>query len=415
MLRVAPIAVLLTLFAETVAGASFNCARASTAVEKMICADPSLSRLDERLAAQYAAAMEHADSGLLRSGQRAWLRETRPACDDAACLRLAYRQRIEELAAPIDEAACSTIASLDSRFRSLAIPEPQIDEATEKEVETALGGREFESPDPGTTFLWHVDFDSDGIEDRFGIDYGNGTAHVGSGHFLSGVAGSARQSFDAYYDRGAMDLSLVAFERRYYVVSSTMRDLDRLWRVGADGTFRAVCQFEAKMPEQTLVAGTGTPVCEAVARGGALTASFNETHAISLPLPGDPFYEKKYPRDGVARVDIDNDGRTDSVIHVMHLDSAGRGCGAQLLAVVDESRTSFLPTDLNKLLFSFPGGQCGPMLELLVFDGAAFVESQPPGAREVFRISGVDADRICDFRIATGHTFRMSTAAPASR
>ena len=38
--------------------ASFDCGKTSTAVEKMICADAELSKLDEKMAAAYAEALQ---------------------------------------------------------------------------------------------------------------------------------------------------------------------------------------------------------------------------------------------------------------------------------------------------------------------------------------------------------------------
>lgn len=79
--------------------ASFDCAKAATAVEKTICADAELSRLDEELARAYAQALaEAADRQAVKSGQRTWLRNTRDVCADAMCLKAGYEARIVVLA-----------------------------------------------------------------------------------------------------------------------------------------------------------------------------------------------------------------------------------------------------------------------------------------------------------------------------
>ena len=80
-------------------GASFNCAKASTAAEKMICADPELSALDDKLGAAYAAAMERiGNQGLVRQWQREWLRSWElTSCKDAACARPVYAARVAAL------------------------------------------------------------------------------------------------------------------------------------------------------------------------------------------------------------------------------------------------------------------------------------------------------------------------------
>jgi glucose/arabinose dehydrogenase/uncharacterized protein YecT (DUF1311 family) len=78
--------------------ASFDCARASTAIEKSICADPLLSRLDEQLDDAYRAAQKRTESRrALRDAQRIWLSRRRDNCRDATCLRAAYEVRIAAL------------------------------------------------------------------------------------------------------------------------------------------------------------------------------------------------------------------------------------------------------------------------------------------------------------------------------
>jgi len=81
--------------------ASFDCSKATTAVEQMICANPVLARLDERLAAAYASARaESPRPDVLRNEQRQWLLDVRDRCGDLACLQSAYEQRLSALQAP---------------------------------------------------------------------------------------------------------------------------------------------------------------------------------------------------------------------------------------------------------------------------------------------------------------------------
>ncbi len=77
-----------------VPAAGVDCGRASAVVERAICANPGLSALDARLAAQWdALASEDRDE----AEQRRWLRRVRDACRTDACLVDAYRRRIEVL------------------------------------------------------------------------------------------------------------------------------------------------------------------------------------------------------------------------------------------------------------------------------------------------------------------------------
>jgi uncharacterized protein len=80
--------------------ASFDCKKAASAVEKMICADGELSAFDRKLARAYERAQSLTPEPFhLQDDQRDWLRKTREACADVACLRNAYAQRIAELEA----------------------------------------------------------------------------------------------------------------------------------------------------------------------------------------------------------------------------------------------------------------------------------------------------------------------------
>lgn len=78
--------------------ASFDCAKARSAQEKMICSDRELARLDVELSAVYRKAREAAtDAKALQNEQLQWLKATRKACSDKACLAEAYKSRTAEL------------------------------------------------------------------------------------------------------------------------------------------------------------------------------------------------------------------------------------------------------------------------------------------------------------------------------
>jgi uncharacterized protein len=80
--------------------ASFDCKKASTKTEKIICGNEPLSDLDSKLADVYAKA--YAASGpvakaRMRAGQRTWLGFVSRNCDDAECITVAYQARIDQL------------------------------------------------------------------------------------------------------------------------------------------------------------------------------------------------------------------------------------------------------------------------------------------------------------------------------
>ncbi|WP_244788336.1 lysozyme inhibitor LprI family protein [Cupriavidus pauculus] len=79
--------------------ASFDCKKAGTFVEKEICADASLSKLDDALTSNYRMMMASnlGDGGAsLKKEQRAWLAK-RNKCTTNKCLNDLYRERVDSV------------------------------------------------------------------------------------------------------------------------------------------------------------------------------------------------------------------------------------------------------------------------------------------------------------------------------
>lgn len=80
--------------------ASFDCAKASSAIEHLICSTQQAADADLRLASAYSAARAKAsDPVALKADQRKWMKDERDACSDADCLVKATEARIHALAA----------------------------------------------------------------------------------------------------------------------------------------------------------------------------------------------------------------------------------------------------------------------------------------------------------------------------
>ncbi|MBY0494717.1 MAG: hypothetical protein K2Y23_10915 [Cyanobacteria bacterium] len=78
---------------------SFDCAKAQTRIEKMVCADRSIADLDEYLGRYYAASRAEIPeaASCLQADQSQWLKTTRDVCADGTCLKTAYLTRLAEL------------------------------------------------------------------------------------------------------------------------------------------------------------------------------------------------------------------------------------------------------------------------------------------------------------------------------
>lgn len=98
--------------------ASFNCMKASTKIENLICGDTELSKIDEDLTKAYLQSLEQSDvKQQTINAQRQWLKEVRNICTDTVCLKTAYEVRINELTSTTFD--CDNIAGLDEPQSSL--------------------------------------------------------------------------------------------------------------------------------------------------------------------------------------------------------------------------------------------------------------------------------------------------------
>ena len=91
--------VLATGTSSSALAAGFDCAKASSSVEKTICADPSLLARDGTLTRFYGWALGDAavvDKPKLIAEQKNWISQTRDVCTTPDCLGQAYDARIEQ-------------------------------------------------------------------------------------------------------------------------------------------------------------------------------------------------------------------------------------------------------------------------------------------------------------------------------
>lgn len=102
--------------------AGFDCAKAATLVENVICSDNNISTLDETLSSSYRNALADANNAKnIKLDQRNWLKK-RNSCKDKVCLQRMYEQRINDLASvnslpkKVGDCVDSSIAEKVTRF-----------------------------------------------------------------------------------------------------------------------------------------------------------------------------------------------------------------------------------------------------------------------------------------------------------
>lgn len=80
-----------------VQAASFDCAKASTKVEHIICDNPDISKLDDEMATSYKAVLQgKTQKEEIRQVQKEWMKE-RNNCGDTACVNRLYEARLHAL------------------------------------------------------------------------------------------------------------------------------------------------------------------------------------------------------------------------------------------------------------------------------------------------------------------------------
>jgi len=77
--------------------ASFDCEKASTAIEKMICGNDELSKLDEELNRAYKSALQdNRNAKTIQQDQKQWMKG-RNNCQDSSCIKRAYEDRLSSV------------------------------------------------------------------------------------------------------------------------------------------------------------------------------------------------------------------------------------------------------------------------------------------------------------------------------
>lgn len=77
---------------------SFDCLKASTKAEKLICANENIASLDVQLLQAYKKLLDgYKDPKALKKEQKEWVKNTRDVCTSVDCMVKAYNSRIEDL------------------------------------------------------------------------------------------------------------------------------------------------------------------------------------------------------------------------------------------------------------------------------------------------------------------------------
>lgn len=364
--------------------ASFDCGKASTKIEKIICGDAKISKLDEELNEVYKMAIQdRIQVNTIKQEQKQWMKK-RNACSDEACIMDAYTTRIAGLLpanknrAPRENQhntkVCQTIVDYANRGELTKLYVPENKEIQPK-IEKLFGQLS------GDTTLWLVDLNNDGVPDPFIINV-DGTAHMSSGRAISGKD----VNIIADVDSDESDLSFLAVNEKYYVLSSNENDIKALFHMTTE-RFETVCKFTQRdKPHVEILKGKGNPVCAAALAG-------NIKHIDFKPVNNEPINFEEVVI-GLSVANVDNYGKPENISLVNYESSAGRGCSSLMIRVVDKEapeRAAFI----NETLASTIDG-CNVKQGVFRYGELTYIDE---GLSTILLIKDKKAEVACSFNV----------------
>lgn len=346
----------LALFAAPAHAASFDCAQAGTEVEHMICGNAELSKLDELLGDRYVRARgKAADPDALRGEQRAWLRDVRNACANAACLKAAYETRIAELTRigwmteEKARAICERVAGakVDGSYNA-AFRKTGLDEEIVIDPEPGLQGYRTGPP-------LNIDYDSDGkVEKLVEMGQYGGTCQLYTVSKIVDVTeGEPEQNpaFDLEWRWGHEVFLIVDGEPVFARTPNAPRSVLQLAWLAPSGTRLPLCSISVKHERRLNTVTSKDPaLCQAVSARSVTFVPWEEAldqaPKILRDIPIGRFVND------MARlsVDLDMDGDTDVISWVNMATTAGCGWGYHNLVEMTPDFAALEDSPLNTIL-----------------------------------------------------------------
>ena len=134
-IHIATVVLILTAFSVDIYAASFDCAKAKSRAEILVCSDSELSSIDDDLAKNYLKAKSLASSPaeFKAQGEREWKnRET--TCIDKRCLLAWYSQRRSQLLSVINSQTSTPQPTPPQSAKDLASIKPKQDNAVAEKI-----------------------------------------------------------------------------------------------------------------------------------------------------------------------------------------------------------------------------------------------------------------------------------------
>lgn len=395
-------------------GASFDCSKASTKVEKTICENEWLGSLDEELSFFYKklrVSLSKAESSKLLSEQREWVRERNKTCEIAynkkSCLNNRYRKRVTKLKIQYEEPLlpnkislkeiCGEIAELDALGRSKYGDSIDIYDADND--------------------ITSYDINNDGIKEVAESCRG-GTMHVPCVEFKKPdgsklLIKTINYEWKTYWTYG---LNVFKKDGKWFRLHSYDDNLVKPAYVSfmtPENNEYVLCEFENKeieefLPNKTVI--ESEDVCSAI-----MTRDSNKVKNITLsekPVISRSDvrdlgrYETSLERQGY--LDYNNDGTPNYIGELEYASGAGRGCDYNYFDELSEDKKSFIDSEDRSLLLKMQKvnlndrhPNCGSswkgkyMNHFFSFDEKIYFEHRTRTDRAVFKLENDEIHEIC--------------------
>lgn len=410
--------------------ASFDCTKAISSVEKLVCEYPDLATLDVTLSQLYQMGIPagRAKDNVIKS-QRLWLRDVRNKCKDKDCIEKAYKNRINVISRvdkimPLSkrEYICSKVTgyindgSIKTQFVSMR------DIGLEKQQQWINTHSNVIGIAPIQTY----EFSNEGKYRTLGLMVGGGTCGNCDIFDMSSNLLSLDPEDDAkehlrWASWGMCD-DLMFVDKDPIIVTGRFsggRSRATLvsW-IAPDGIRRPLCYLDITGERKTeLLQNENADLCNSVLTGQTKNVIW---HKAEIKLcERYQTYGRAYPSclEKDAIVDINNDGKEERV-GFFGLDS-GAGCGAryewlrQLSPDGNIIENSIIDNVLrNEATGPIPGIDRTDMnlsLHIMLYNGKSYIfsNSHSGNSARLFYISNNEIKSLCEYNIYPQHTVKM--------
>lgn len=393
--------------------ASFDCTIASTSIEKAICADENLSKMDEELSFFYTklrkSLINNKDiANELLSQQRQWLRNRNRKCSPlpniTTCLTEQYQPRINALKSRYEKSFMPTFREIKAICTEITQISPS---------KRALYGDE-NSYQINQLNKSSYDFNNDGIKETAHRCYG-GTMSAPCVEFKN-QNGSLIQTQTIDFEwKDYWTFGLNAFKKndKWYRLHSYDDQLKKPAYISFITPLNKeyiACEFSNKLnpifkPNPHIT--NSQSVCDAVKNDTIVSLNFTtNSNNSNSRWKNIGRYETRLRSH--AYLDYDNDGNQNSLVELIYSSGAGRGCDFNYFDELSDSEDSFRANPEESLLLKMQKVElnnrhpnCGSLINqkysnrFFKFNSEVYYEHKTHKLREVLTINNGQIHSVC--------------------